>query len=281
MQLLSLKIQYQHNMKKQRLKKFYFFFTSIFIFILHIPFVFAKSKPRSEAKPAENNITVTAAAAGTKMIVPAGGNALSHIYDTLRLNVMGLSQQAFQYAMHGFDYLVKAGKITNNHIISIVDFSLPSWKKRLFVIDLHQCKVAFNTYVAHGINSGKEYAEQFSNRPESNQSSLGFYETMNTYTGKNGYSLHLQGLEKGFNDNADNRAIVMHGADYVDEAMIQSQGYIGRSWGCPAVPEKLHRPIINTIKNGTCLFIYGADKNYLIHSKILKEAEAMVHNNSN
>ena len=104
---------------------------------------------------------------------------------------------------------------------------------------------------------------------------------MDTYNGKNGYSLHLQGLEKGINDNADNRAIVMHGADYVSENLIHSQGYIGRSWGCPAVPEKLHKPIINKIKNGTCLFIYSPDKNYLVHSKILQDAVGMAFANTN
>ena len=212
-------------------------------------------------------------------IAAPGGNALAKMYDSLRLNFMGLSQQAFQYAMQGFEYLSKAGRIANDNVISIVDFSLPSSKKRLFIIDLDQQKVVFNTYVAHGMNSGKEYAEQFSNRPESNQSSLGFYETMDTYNGKNGYSLHLQGLERGINDNADSRAIVMHGADYVSEGFIQSQGYLGRSWGCPAVPEKLHKPIINKIKNGTCLFIYSPNKNYFIHSKILKDATAMAFNN--
>jgi hypothetical protein len=269
-------------MKKHSFKKFYFFFTSIFLFILHMPFVFAKNKPKADFKPAPNKMAVLAAANTNPVTInPANGDAVSKIYDSLRLNLMGLSQQAFQYGMHGFDYLVKAGKITNNKIISIVDFSLSSCKKRLFVIDLRQNKVVFNTYVAHGINSGKEYAEQFSNRVESNQSSLGFYETMNTYIGKNGYSLHLQGLERGINDNAGSRAIVMHGAEYVNEDLIQSQGYIGRSWGCPAVSEKLHKPIINKIKNGTCLFIYSPDKNYLIHSKILKQAADMAYNNKN
>ena len=245
-----------------------------------MPFVFAKNKPKGEPVPAENKIEVLASANSNLVAATApGGNAFGKLYDSLRLNFMGLSQQAFQYAMQGFDYLSKAGKIANDRVISIVDFSQPSSKKRLFIIDLDRQKVVFNTYVAHGVNSGKEYAEQFSNRPESNQSSLGFYETMDTYNGKNGYSLHLQGLEKGINDNADSRAIVMHGADYVSEGFIQSQGYLGRSWGCPAVPEKLHKPIINTIKNGTCLFIYSPNKNYFIHSKILKDAAAMAFNN--
>jgi len=261
------------SMKKQSIKKFYFFFSSIFIFILHIPFVFAKNKPVATAKPESAKIETLVSNDFATTVVPVKSeNAVGAIYDSLRLNIMGLSKQAFQCAMHGFDYLVRAGKITNDKIISIADFSLPSSKKRLFIIDLSQNKILFNTYVAHGVNSGKEYASQFSNRPESNQSSPGFYETMNTYNGKNGYSLHLQGLEKGINDNADSRAIVMHGAPYVSEGMIQSQGYLGRSWGCPAVPEKLHKPIINKIKNGSCLFIYSPDKNYLSRSAILKQA---------
>ncbi len=269
-------------MKKNSFKKFYFFFSSIFIFMLHLPFVFAKSKPaeamKPEAKKLETLLPKSAAPAITPVVAE---NMIAGMYDSLRLNLMGLSKQAFQVAMQGFDYLVKAGQLTNNKIISIVDFSQPSSKKRLFVIDLDKMKVVFNTYVAHGSNSGKEYASSFSNQPESNKSSLGFYETMHTYNGKNGYSLHLQGLEKGINDKADSRAIVMHGADYVNESLIQSQGYIGRSWGCPAVPEKLHRPIIDKIKNGTCLFIYSASRTYFIHSRILKEATAMAFESSN
>lgn len=269
-------------MKNNSFKKFYLFFSSIFIFILHIPVVFAKSKPAEWLnKPGENKLETLALTPASALFAAPGTNALAGMYDSLRLNIMGLSQQAFLYGMQGFDYLYKAGKFSNDKIISIVDFSQPSSKKRLFIIDLDKMKVLFNTYVAHGINSGKEYAKAFSNRPESNQSSLGFYQTTDTYMGCNGYSLHLQGLEKGINDKADSRAIVMHGAGYVSESFIQSQGYIGRSWGCPAVPEKLHKPIINKIKNGTCLFIYSPDKNYRIHSRILKEAEAMAYNNTN
>jgi L,D-transpeptidase catalytic domain len=271
-------------MKQQRLKKFYLFFSSIFIFILHLPFVFAKNRPAEVAKPVESRVETTVVKEPVVIIKPSKNTIESNvslIYDSLRLHLMGLSHQAFQVAMQGFNSLIKAGKFTNNKIISIVDFSQPSSKKRLFVIDLDKMKVMFNTYVAHGINSGKEFANEFSNRPQSNKSSLGFYQTSDTYMGKNGYSLHLHGLEKGINDNADKRDIVIHGADYVNEQLIQEQGYIGRSWGCPAVPEKLNKPIINTIKNGSCLFIYGADKNYQIHSGILKEATAMADNSLN
>ena len=263
-------------MKKYSFKKFYIFFSSFFIFLLHLPFVFAKNKTDEGINSASNKtLTITCKDSASIITTVVADNMVAVIYDSLRLSLMGLSKQAFQIAMEGFEYLVKAGKLTNDRIISIVDFSMPSSKKRLFVIDLDKKRVLFNTYVAHGVNSGKEFANSFSNIPESNKSSLGFYETMGTYNGKNGYSLHLLGLEKGINDRADSRAIVMHGADYVNENVVQKQGYIGRSFGCPAVPETLHRPIIDQIKNGTCLFIYSPDKRYFIQSRLLQQATAM------
>lgn len=261
-------------MRKSWLKKLYVSISSILIFVLHLPFVFAKMRPAVELKPTLPKITTSLPGDSVSVITTKikSEHSISSIYDSLRLNLMGLSQQAFEYAMKGFNYLLQSGKVTNDKIISILDFSQPSSKKRLFVIDLNSYTVLFNTYVAHGVNSGAASAAQFSNKPESNKSSLGFYETLNTYNGHNGYSLRLEGLESGINDNADSRAIVMHGAAYVDESLIRSQGYIGRSWGCPAVSEKLHKPIIDKIKNGTCLFIYSPDKNYLAHSRILHPA---------
>lgn len=196
------------------------------------------------------------------------------LYDSLQLDRQGLSRRAFEYAMQGFEYLQQSGAIDNEEVISIVDFSLPSSSRRLFVIDLNSHKVLYCTYVAHGHNSGKEYASQFSNKPESNKSSLGFYKTLGTYMGGHGYSLRLEGLERGINDNANRRDIVIHGAAYVSEGLIRAQGYLGRSQGCPALPEKLHKPIIDKIKNGSCLFIYGKDKSYPGRSKILKAAVA-------
>ena len=139
----------------------------------------------------------------------------------------------------------------------------------MYVIDMNRCKILFHTYVAHGQNSGLEYASRFSNEPESLTSSLGFYVTSGTYMGKHGYSLQLRGLEKGINDKAFDRDIVIHGAEYVNEDYIRAQGYIGRSWGCPAVSEKLNRPIIDKIKNGSCIFIYAKDRKYLVKSRIL------------
>jgi hypothetical protein len=162
---------------------------------------------------------------------------------------MGLNRQVFNYALKGFNYMSIMGLLKNDRILSIVDYSKPSSEKRLYIIDLQNVKVLYKTYVSHGAKSGKEYANQFSNSIASNKSSLGFYETLGTYIGGNGYSLRLEGIESGFNDNANKRAIVLHGASYVDERLVKSQGYIGRSWGCPAVPPALHRAIIDKIKN--------------------------------
>ena len=130
-------------------------------------------------------------------------------------------------------------------------------------------RLSVNTYVAHGRNSGGEYATQFSNKPESLQSSLGFYITGNTYTGKHGLSLKIEGIDHGYNDNALQRNIVIHGAAYVDENWLQHSPFLGRSFGCPAIPQKESSAIITTIKNGTCLFIYYPGANYLHESKIL------------
>jgi hypothetical protein len=190
------------------------------------------------------------------------------IYDSLRLNGLGLTRAAFEDGLSGLDLLMAAGDIQNGNILSIVDLSLPSSRKRLFVIDVNTCKLIFNTYVSHGRNSGKEMATQFSNEPNTYESSLGFYVTGDAYIGHHGYSLKLNGKEEGINDNAFARGIVMHSASYVNEHMATGNGYIGRSEGCPAIPEKWHRKLIEKIKNGTCLFLYSADKFYTTHSKM-------------
>ena len=251
-------------MKNHLFRNTYVFFTSLLIFALHLPFVFANVKTTASTKT-DIKIKPTASAIAS----PEKENDLALIYDQLQLNSIGLSEDAFKYALKGYDYLKAKGMIANDNIISIADFTKPSSQKRLFVIDLKNCKTLFNTYVAHGQGSGEAFARKFSNIPESYQSSLGFYITSDTYIGKNGYSMRLNGVENGINDKADERAIVMHGAPYVCESYIRERGYIGRSWGCPAVPEKLNKPIIEKIRNGSCLFIYGQDKKYLTRSKIL------------
>jgi L,D-transpeptidase catalytic domain len=258
-------------MNRSGFKKVYLFFSSAVIFLLHLPFVFAKAKPftgaLAGALPAGNHIVLTDSV--IKAEPPVINPVKTNLYDSLKLSSLGLARQAYDYAMQGFNYLVETGKLTNQAIISIIDFTKPSSQKRLFVIDLKNYRILYNTYVAHGVNSGREFANEFSNVPESNKSSLGFYVTSNTYTGSNGYSLRLNGLERGINDNAGSRDIVMHGADYVNEEYIHSQGYIGRSWGCPALAPKISKPVINSIKNGSCLFIYSNVNNYPQRSRII------------
>ena len=191
------------------------------------------------------------------------------VYETLGLDRLGLSKEAFDYAMKGHDYLAANGKLQNEDILSIVDFSRPSSEKRLFIVDLKNKKLLFHTYVSHGRGSGTDMATEFSNVPESNKSSLGFYVTGDTYMGKHGLSMRLLGQDKGFNDNAHDRSIVMHSASYVSEEAIKAMGFCGRSEGCPAVPEELSKPIIETVKNGTCLFLYSPDTQYAANSTII------------
>ena len=191
-------------------------------------------------------------------------------------NINQLQSDVFTKAYLGFTNLKKEGKLDqDSHLLTICDFSLSSAEKRLWIIDLNEKKVLFNSLVAHGKNTGEEFAQKFSNTESSLQSSLGFYITETTYNGSNGYSLKLLGMDSGYNDAALQRAIVMHGADYVSEDFIKNQKRLGRSWGCPAVPRALAEPIINTIKGKNCLFIYYPDNQYLSSSKWLKAEESI------
>ena len=183
-----------------------------------------------------------------------------------------LSEEVFEKAFLGFENLKKAGKVgENSNLLTICDFSLSSNTKRMWVIDVKEHKILFNSLVAHGKGTGEEFAEKFSNRESSHQSSLGFYTTEATYNGDNGYSLKLEGMDDGFNDAAYKRAIVMHGADYVSDDFAAMHKRIGRSWGCPAVPREVASSIIDAIKGKNVLFIYYPDQNYLASSKWLKD----------
>jgi L,D-transpeptidase catalytic domain len=192
------------------------------------------------------------------------------LFNNLQLGKLGLGRRAFDYAIIGYNILKTKKKLNNTAVLSIADMTTASGKKRFFVIDMHKQKLLFVTYVAHGKNSGLDKTLHFSNEAESNKSSVGFYITDMTYAGKHGYSMRLQGQEIGYNNNAMERDIVVHGADYVSEAFVKSQGFIGRSLGCPALSTALYKPIIDKIKNGSCLFIYGNDTRYIINSGLLK-----------
>lgn len=169
---------------------------------------------------------------------------------------------AFQEAVMGYNKIKKRKK----DIITLIDFTKPSSEERFYVLDMRHKKILFTSVVSHGRNSGGLYATSFSNKNGSYQSSLGFFLTENTYQGRNGYSLVLNGLEKGINDRAKERAIVIHGASYSNPSVIASSGRLGRSLGCPALPQKVSRHIINTIKDGSLLYIYANNHSYLAQS---------------
>lgn len=183
--------------------------------------------------------------------------------------------EAFEQAMQGLEKVT----VKNKNIISIIDFIFPSTDKRMVVLDLENQQVLFHTIVSHGRNSGEKYATYFSNKHGSYQSSLGFYLTENTYFGGNGYSLRLEGLEKGINDQAKPRAVVIHGADYCSQEIINSTGRLGRSYGCPALPREINKAVIDNIKNGTLLYIYANDKEYMATSKFVNPKESYLAEN--
>jgi hypothetical protein len=159
--------------------------------------------------------------------------------------------------------------LDSKELLTVIDYSKPSTEKRLWVFDLKHGRTLFNTWVSHGKNSGDAVATSFSNSSGSLKSSIGVFLTDETYDGNNGYSLRLRGLERGVNDNAYNRSVVMHGANYVNADIIKRHGRVGRSWGCPAVSKELSKPIIDTIKYNTLIFAYYPDRRWLSHSSFL------------
>jgi site-specific DNA-cytosine methylase len=199
----------------------------------------------------------------------AANNSEFALYDSLQLDKSGLNKNAFEIAWKGYQKLLSEGILGRDNILSIVDFTQPSRRKRLYILDVKNFKLLMQTFVAHGRKSGLEYARNFSNRPESNKSSLGFYKTLDTYYGDHGLALKLEGLERNYNNNAYERTIVVHGSDYVGEKAIRNIGYQGRSLGCPAVPMKQNKQVINLIKDGSCLFIYYPQKDYLSSSRLI------------
>jgi hypothetical protein len=180
-----------------------------------------------------------------------------------------LRYDVFTKAYKGYLVMKSEGMISNSRYLTVIDFELSANQRRMWVLDLQKHKIVVHDLVSHGRNSGEEYARSFSNKPESFQTSLGFYVTGMPYMGKNDYSLRLHGAEEGFNDNALERGIVMHGADYVSQTYIRHHKRLGRSQGCPAVAPKLSKWLINTIEGGSCLFIYYPDKKYLAKSELI------------
>lgn len=209
--------------------------------------------------------TVSAAAPAVTRTVPAPRALLAALADlapTLDRDVLAKALDARACA-------VSAGEAERDEILTVIDYSLPSTAKRLWVFDVAAREVLYNELVAHGKNTGANMATRFSNTDGSLQTSLGLFRTADTYYGKNGYSLRLHGLEKGINHLALPRTIVIHGAPYVSDEFARQQGRIGRSWGCPAVPEAVARPLIDTIKEGSLVFSYYPDEDWLGGSRFL------------
>ena len=217
--------------------------------------------------PAVSTTTTMASArvAELKVVI----NQASLIYGSMNLENAGLDQKAFEYAWRGYHNLLKKGLIRKRSVLSICDFSQSSRTKRMYVIDVRHKKLLYRTYVAHGQNSGDEYATTFSNEPDSYKSSLGFYVTQRTYIGHNGLSLKLSGVDSGFNDMALKRQIVLHGSAYVSDRYMQDYGTLGTSLGCPALPAAISGKIIRTVKDGSVLFIYHPTQQYLSHSTVI------------
>jgi hypothetical protein len=188
--------------------------------------------------------------------IPSSDSNIEMVYRSLNANNFELPNlESFKEALKGF-YKLKEEGLIQKDILTLVDFSMSSNDKRLWVIDMDTKTILYNSLVAHGKNTGEEYANSFSNSNSSFKSSLGFYVTGETYNGKHGMSLKLDGIEKGINDNARERGVVMHAANYVSNTFIKCNKRLGRSLGCPAIPEESLKAIVNTIKNKTCLFIY-------------------------
>ena len=200
---------------------------------------------------------------------PGAGSAA---FDRAAWNVValgGLDDSVFTLALGAASCAVRTGDAESPSTLTIIDYSRPSASKRMWVLDLEARQVLFEDLVAHGQGSGDNLPTKFSNEADSHQSSLGLFVTGDTYVGKNGYSLRLDGLDAGFNDHARDRAIVMHGAPYVSPEFVRAQGRLGRSWGCPALSEDIARTVIDRIKGGDLVFAYYPDQNWLRASKYL------------
>ncbi|MDR2040390.1 MAG: murein L,D-transpeptidase catalytic domain family protein [Bacteroidales bacterium] len=220
----------------------YFIFFSVWFLCLPINFLLSKERDSEELVLSESQ----------------------QLYTEMELEHV-VNYTAFEYAVTGYQKL----NAKNKDVVTLIDFSKPSTEERLYVLDMKQKKILYSTHVSHGKNSGGNYATSFSNERGSNKSSLGFFITENTYQGKHGYSLIIDGLEKGINDRAKERAIVIHSATYADPSVIASAGRLGRSFGCPALPKSISKTIIDTIKEGTLIFIYADDQDYFDQSTIL------------
>jgi hypothetical protein len=196
--------------------------------------------------------------------------ASGELLTRLQAAAPGIDRTALSLALDARDCAIRSGEVAASQRLGVIDYSRPSTERRLWVFDLSHARLLYTEFVAHGRGSGENFATAFSNRDGSHQSSLGLFVTADTYIGGNGYSLRMDGLEPGINDKARARAIVMHGARYVDPGMVSQQGRLGRSYGCPALRPAVAREMIDTLKQGQLLFAYYPDRDWLAHSRFLR-----------
>ncbi len=208
-----------------------------------------------------------AAVLSLSMLQPAG--ASEDIVSTLAGQAKGLRPDVLRLALSSSHAAAAKGLVRRPDLLTVIDYSIPSTEPRLFTFDLDAKKLLFREHVAHGVNSGGNVPTTFSNDEGSRQTSLGLFVTAGTYVGANGYSLRMNGLERGVNDLAMARAIVIHGAPYVNPAAAKTQGRLGRSWGCPAVRPEITRTFIDTIRGGSAVFAYYPDREWLASSRFL------------
>jgi hypothetical protein len=225
--------------------------------------------PGKKTSTKTSSATVVARDSKIKLSRANFEDSIQSLYNAIGLAQYGLKYEVFRYGMIGFHALKNEGKLGQKNIVSFIDFTQKSTEKRFYTVDLDELKVKFHSLVSHGKNTGENEAKFFSNIPNSNQSSLGFYVTGETYVGSKGYSLRLDGVEGSINNNMRNRAVVMHDAEYVSEAWIKRYGRIGRSQGCPALPKDIAKKVIDTIKEKTAIFAYYNDQNYMKSSSYL------------
>ena len=212
------------------------------------------------------------AAAGSRFPNPASppdSASLSVTVNRVAAIKSGVSPDVLKLALGAVSCGIASGDLQTPTTLTLIDYSLPSTTPRLWVFDLRSGTLLFNELVAHGRNSGDNMATRFSDVMESRETSLGLFRTADTYVGQNGYSLRLDGLEPGFNGHARDRAIVMHGAPYVDANIAKANGRLGRSWGCPALREAVARRVIDTVRGGGVIFSYYPDPTWLTTSKFL------------
>lgn len=224
--------------------------TCLIVLSLCFSLINAGNKPDKSKEP-------LSATSGTEII----DNYCTTFYSMLRSEGSKPGYEVFKKALTGF-FNLKAGNNIEKNILTIIDFSISSRLDRMWIIDMNKMEVMNVSLVAHGRNSGEEFAGSFSNSPSSYQSSLGFYLTGETYTGKHGLSLCLDGVEPGINDKARERSIVIHGADYVSRDFISRYGRLGRSYGCPSIPMKDHEKIIKMLSGRSCIYIHFPDNKY-------------------